>query len=101
MAAKSVVLIGKVLGRVMRGVYDIALLWSTEDDQFMEMIVYSLRQYGVTKSALLLSIQNNTHLHPDVISEELDGSRGGEGATYMEEDVAENSEVEETTEESE
>eukprot|EP00957_Ditylum_brightwellii_P006614 501775-Ditylum_brightwellii.AAC.1 len=67
----------------------------------MEMTVYDLQQYGVTKSALLLSIQNSTHLHPDVISEESDVSRGGEGATYMEEDVVEDSEVEETTEESE
>eukprot|EP00957_Ditylum_brightwellii_P104839 7990987-Ditylum_brightwellii.AAC.1 len=31
-AAKSVVLIGEVLGHVRRGVYDIALLCSTEDD---------------------------------------------------------------------
>ena len=43
MAAKSVVLIGKVLGRVRRGVYDIALLCNTEDDQFMEMTVYDLQ----------------------------------------------------------
>eukprot|EP00957_Ditylum_brightwellii_P195916 14926845-Ditylum_brightwellii.AAC.1 len=70
MAAKSVVLIGKVLGRVRRGVYDIALLRNTEDDQFIEMTVYDIRRYGVTKFALLLSIQNNTHLRPDVISEE-------------------------------
>ena len=63
--------------------------------------VYDLQQYGVTKSALLLSIQNNTHLRPDVISEESDGSRGGEVATFTEKDVVEDSEVEETTEESE
>eukprot|EP00957_Ditylum_brightwellii_P022964 1733231-Ditylum_brightwellii.AAC.1 len=100
-AAKSVVLIGKVLGRVRRDVYDIALLCNIEDDQFMEMTVYNLQRYGITKSALLLSIQNNTHLCPDVISEESDGSRGGEGATYMEEDVLEDSELEETTKESE
>eukprot|EP00957_Ditylum_brightwellii_P130999 9992697-Ditylum_brightwellii.AAC.1 len=48
MAAKSVVLIGKVLGHARRVVYDIALLCNTEDDQFMDMIVYNLRQYGVT-----------------------------------------------------
>eukprot|EP00957_Ditylum_brightwellii_P021324 1608209-Ditylum_brightwellii.AAC.1 len=75
MAAKSIVLISKVLGRVRRGVYDIAPLYNTEDDQFMEMAVYNLQQYSVTKSALLLSIKNNTHSHPDVISEESDGSR--------------------------
>eukprot|EP00957_Ditylum_brightwellii_P197122 15018197-Ditylum_brightwellii.AAC.1 len=75
MAAKSVVLISKVLGRVRRGVYDIALMCNTEDDQFMEMTVYDLWRYGVTKSALLLPIQNNTHSRPDVISEESDGSR--------------------------
>eukprot|EP00957_Ditylum_brightwellii_P137979 10519308-Ditylum_brightwellii.AAC.1 len=101
MAAKSVVLIGKILGCVRRGVYNIALLCTTEDDQFMEMTVYDLQVYGVTKSALLLSIQNNTHLCPDVISEESDGSRGGEVATLTEKDVVEDSEVEETTEESE
>eukprot|EP00957_Ditylum_brightwellii_P108288 8260995-Ditylum_brightwellii.AAC.1 len=67
----------------------------------MEMTVYNLWQYGVTKSALLLSIQNNTYLRPDVISEESDGSRGEEGAIYMKEDAVEDSEVEETTEESE
>ena len=43
MAAKIVVLIGKVLGRVRRGVYDIALLCNTEDDQFMEMTVYDFQ----------------------------------------------------------
>eukprot|EP00957_Ditylum_brightwellii_P125803 9590568-Ditylum_brightwellii.AAC.1 len=91
-AAKSVVLIAKVLGHVRRGVYNTALLCNTEDDQLMEMTVYDLRRYGITKSVLLLSIQNNTHLHPDVISEESDGSRGGKGATYMEEDVVEDSE---------
>eukprot|EP00957_Ditylum_brightwellii_P039547 2991924-Ditylum_brightwellii.AAC.1 len=67
----------------------------------MEMTVYNLWQYGVTKSALLLSNQNNTHSRPDVISEESDGSRDGKGATYMEEDAVEDSEVEEITEESE
>eukprot|EP00957_Ditylum_brightwellii_P056415 4276156-Ditylum_brightwellii.AAC.1 len=36
-AAKSPVLIGKVLGHVRRGAYDIALLCNTKDDQFMEM----------------------------------------------------------------
>eukprot|EP00957_Ditylum_brightwellii_P168290 12811442-Ditylum_brightwellii.AAC.1 len=41
-AAKNVVLIGKVLGRVRRDVYDIALLCNTGDDQFMEMTVYNL-----------------------------------------------------------
>eukprot|EP00957_Ditylum_brightwellii_P132146 10075393-Ditylum_brightwellii.AAC.1 len=101
MAAKSVVLIGKVLGHVRRGIYDITLLCNTEGDQFMEMTVYDLWCCGVTKSALLLSIQNNTHSCPDIISEESDGIRGGEGATYMEDDAVEDSEVEETTEESE
>eukprot|EP00957_Ditylum_brightwellii_P105642 8055417-Ditylum_brightwellii.AAC.1 len=67
----------------------------------MDMTVYDLRRYGVTKSVLLLSIQNNTYSCSDVISEESDGSRGGEGAIYMEEDDVENSELEETTEESE
>eukprot|EP00957_Ditylum_brightwellii_P167170 12725702-Ditylum_brightwellii.AAC.1 len=66
----------------------------------MEMTVFDLWQYGVTKSALLLSIQNNTHSRLDVISEESDGSRGGEGTRYIEEDAVEDSEVEETTEES-
>eukprot|EP00957_Ditylum_brightwellii_P045192 3426092-Ditylum_brightwellii.AAC.1 len=67
----------------------------------MEMTVYNLRQYGVTNSALLLSIQNNTHSRPDVIFEESDASRGGEVATFMEKDAVKYSEVEETTEESE
>eukprot|EP00957_Ditylum_brightwellii_P075404 5731012-Ditylum_brightwellii.AAC.1 len=101
MAANSVVLIGKVLGRLRKGVYDIALLYNTEDDHFMEMTVYKLWRYSVTKSDLLSSIQNNTHSHPDVISEESDGSRGREGVIYMEDDVMEDSELEETIEESE
>eukprot|EP00957_Ditylum_brightwellii_P120564 9197606-Ditylum_brightwellii.AAC.1 len=67
----------------------------------MEMTVYDLQRYGVTKSALLSSIQNNTHSCPDIISEESDGSRGGEGAICMDDDAVEDSEVEETTEESE
>ena len=76
MAAKSVVLIDKILRRVRRGVYDIALLCNTEDDQFMEITVYNLWQYSVTKSALLLSIQNNIHSRHNVIYEEPGGSRG-------------------------
>eukprot|EP00957_Ditylum_brightwellii_P045576 3455947-Ditylum_brightwellii.AAC.1 len=92
MAAKSVVLIGKVLGHVGRGVYDIALLCNTEDNQFMEMTVYNLWRYSITTSALLSSIQNNSHSCPDVIPEESNGSRGGEGATYMEDDAVEDSE---------
>eukprot|EP00957_Ditylum_brightwellii_P143307 10917971-Ditylum_brightwellii.AAC.1 len=67
----------------------------------MEMAMYNLLQYGVTKSALLLSIQSNTHSHTDVISEESGGSRGREIAMYMDDDAMEDSEVEETTEESE
>eukprot|EP00957_Ditylum_brightwellii_P112392 8569012-Ditylum_brightwellii.AAC.1 len=67
----------------------------------MEMTVYNLWQYGVSKSALLLSIQNSTHSCPDVISEESDGSRGREGTIYMEDDAVEDSEVEETTKKSE
>eukprot|EP00957_Ditylum_brightwellii_P146421 11148550-Ditylum_brightwellii.AAC.1 len=46
MPAKSAVLIGKLLICVRRGVYDIALLCNTEDDQFMEMTVYSIWQYS-------------------------------------------------------
>eukprot|EP00957_Ditylum_brightwellii_P160246 12199954-Ditylum_brightwellii.AAC.1 len=65
----------------------------------MEMTVYDLWQYGVTKSALLLSIQNSTHSRPGVISEKSNGSRGREGVIYMEDDVMEDSELEETTEE--
>eukprot|EP00957_Ditylum_brightwellii_P093186 7095251-Ditylum_brightwellii.AAC.1 len=67
----------------------------------MEMTVYNLWRYSVTKSALFSSIQNNTYSCPDVVSEESDSSRGGEGAIHMEEDAVEDSEVEETTEESE
>eukprot|EP00957_Ditylum_brightwellii_P019000 1430252-Ditylum_brightwellii.AAC.1 len=101
MAAKSVVLVKKVLGCMRRGLYGIVLLCNTEDDQFTEMTVCNLCQYGVTKSALLSSIQNNTHSRLDVISEKSDGSRGREGVIYMEDDAMEESELEETTEESE
>eukprot|EP00957_Ditylum_brightwellii_P000665 52187-Ditylum_brightwellii.AAC.1 len=87
--AKSAVLISKVLGHMRRGIHDIALLCNTEDDQFMEMTVCNLWQYGATKSDLLLSIQNNTHSHPDVISQESDGSRGREGVIHMEDDATE------------
>eukprot|EP00957_Ditylum_brightwellii_P153605 11689806-Ditylum_brightwellii.AAC.1 len=101
MTVKNVVLISKALECMKRGVYNIALLCNTEDDQFMEMTVYNLQQYSVTKSALLLSIQNNTYPHPDVISEESGGSRGREGVIYMEDNAIKDSELEETTEESE
>ena len=49
MELASVLLVGKVIVRFKKGVYDIALLSHVNDDEFNEMSLFDVRRFSVEK----------------------------------------------------
>ena len=49
MALASVLLVGKVIVRFKKGVYDIALLSHVNDDEFNEISLFDVRRFSVEK----------------------------------------------------
>ena len=48
-ALEIVLLVGKVIGRVKKRVYDIALLSHVNDENFNEMSLFDVRRFSVEK----------------------------------------------------
>eukprot|EP00957_Ditylum_brightwellii_P088379 6731588-Ditylum_brightwellii.AAC.1 len=65
MAEKSVLLIGKVLGRAKKGVFDIVLLCNMGDNKFNEMSSYDIRIFAVNKKTLSTAISSSQHPSTD------------------------------------
>ena len=49
MTKESVLLVGKVIGRVKKGVYDIYLISHVNDYEFNKMILFDVRRFSVDK----------------------------------------------------
>ena len=56
MELESVLLVGKVIGRVKKGVYYISLLSHVNVDDFNEMILFDVRIFAVEKKNYLSTI---------------------------------------------
>ena len=52
MAEDSMLLYGKVIGRIKKGVFDIAPISYVTDDEFNEMILFDVRRFAVEKKTL-------------------------------------------------
>eukprot|EP00957_Ditylum_brightwellii_P100826 7684864-Ditylum_brightwellii.AAC.1 len=65
MDEKSVLLIGKVLDRVKKGVFDVALLCNMGDNEVNEMSSYDVRRFSVNKKILSKVISNSQHPSAD------------------------------------
>ena len=79
MALASVLLVGKVIGRVKKVVYDISLLSHVNDDEFNNMSLSDVRIFSVKKETYLSTIYNDSRPCPDSIQEDvlLDGNYQG------------------------
>ena len=97
MTLASVLLVRKVIGRVKKGVYDIALLSHVNDDEFNEISMFDVRRLAVEKEAYTRTICNISHPCPDSIREytSLDGN--DPGVSYGSDDtIINDSEYEDT-----
>ena len=79
MTLASMLLFGKGIGRVKKGVYDISLLLHVDADEFDERSLFDLRRFEVEKETNLSTIYNNSHPCTDSIKADssLDGNYQG------------------------
>ena len=61
MSEEIMLLVGKVIGRVKRGVFDISLISHVNDDNFNEMSLSDTRRFEVDKETYLITIYNSSH----------------------------------------
>ena len=67
MLEEIMLLVGKVIGRVKKGVFDIALLSHVNVDEFNETSLFDVRIFAVEKENYLSTIYNSSHPCPDSI----------------------------------
>ena len=79
MSEESMLLVGKVIGRVKKGVFDISLLSHVNGDEFNDMSLFDVRRFSVEKEIYLSKIYSSSHPCPDSIWEDasLDGNNQG------------------------
>ena len=63
----SVLLVGKVIGRVKKGVYDISLLSHVNDKDFNKISLFGAKIFAGEKETYLITIYNSSHPYPDII----------------------------------
>ena len=67
MEEERVLLVGKVIGRAKKGVYDIALLSHVNVDNFNKISLFDVRIFAVEKGTYLIKIYNISHPCTDSI----------------------------------
>ena len=79
MAEDSMLLAGKVIGRVKKGVFDVALISHVTENEFNEMSLFDARNFSVEKETFLRKIYDSSHPCPGIIQGDasLDGSYQG------------------------
>ena len=82
MALASVLLVGKVIGRVKKVVYDISLLSLVNDDEFNNMSLSDVRIFSVKKETYLSTIYNNIHTCSDSILKDASLHGNDQGVSY-------------------
>ena len=72
-------MVGEFIGRVKKGVFDIALLSHFNENKFNGMIPFDVRIFAVAKETYIRKIYNSSHHCPDSICEDasLDGNDRG------------------------
>ena len=78
-ALAIVLLVGKVIGIVKKGVYDISLLSHVNEDEFNEMSLFDVMIFAVNKETYISTIYNNSRPCPDSIREETSLDRNDQG----------------------
>ena len=82
MSLTSVLLVGKVIGRVKKGVYDIVMFSHVNDDEFNGMSLFDVRRFAVEKETYLSKIYNISHPCPDSIREDASLDGNDQGVSY-------------------
>ena len=82
MTEYSVLLVGKVIGRVKKGVFGVALLSHVTDNKFNKMILFDVRGFIVEKETNLRKIYDSSHPRPDIIQEDASLDRIDQVVTY-------------------
>ena len=90
MTEDSVLLVGKVIGRVKNGVFDLALISHVTDDEFNEMSLFDVWRVVVDKETFLRTIYDNSHPNTHSIQENASLERSDQGVTYNLDDVISN-----------
>ena len=83
-------LVGKVIGRVEKGVFGVSLHSHVTDNNFNEMILFGVMGFSVKKEYFLRYICDISHPNPDSIQEYASLGGGYQGATYNLDDVINN-----------
>ena len=82
MVLAIVLLVGKVIGRVKKGLYDIVLISHVNDDEFNKMILFDVRRFLVEKENYLITIYNISHTCHDSIPEDASLDGNDQGISY-------------------
>ena len=101
MALESVLLVVKVIVRVKKGGYDIALISHVNEEEFNKMSLVDARRFSVEKETYPSTIYNCSHPFPDSIREDASLDGNDQGIPYGLDDVIMNDSDFEDTEKSE
>ena len=90
MELESVLLVGKVIGRVKKRVYDISLLSHVNDEYLNETSLFDMRWFAVDKETYLSTIYNSSHPCPDSIRKYSSLDENDQGVSYGLDDAINN-----------
>ena len=90
MAEDIVLLVGKVIGRLKKVVFDVALLSHATEDEFNKMILFDVKIFWKKKVTFQKKIYNSSHPCTDSIQEYALLDRSDQGVTYNLDDVINN-----------
>ena len=82
MELESVFVVGKVIGRVKEGVYDISLLSHVNTKEFNKMSLFDVRRFAVEKETYLITIYKSIHPCTDIIREYTSLEGNDQGVSY-------------------
>ena len=82
MSEGSVLLVGKVIVRVKKGVFDVALISHVTENELNNMSLFDVRIFAFDKENVLIKIYDNSHPCPDTIKEEASIDRIDKGVSY-------------------
>ena len=78
----SVLLFGKFIVRVKKGVYDIALISYINENEFKEIILVDVSRFAVEKETYISTIYIISHPCPDIILGDDSLERNYQGVSY-------------------
>ena len=81
MALEIVLLFGKVIVSIKKGVYGISLISHVNGKEFNEIILFDVSRFSVEKETYLSTIYNSIHPCPDIIQEDASLDRNYQGVS--------------------